>query len=106
MTKAMLARLAQLVRQLGLIVFTLSVFFATGACVAEEAKRDVFGNPEVWHWAPSRTYHVENYKLKLRFDEPKGEVFGEETVKLRPIQPHFHKFYLNSSELTIDSATM
>jgi aminopeptidase N len=106
MTKAMLARLAQLIRQLGLTVFTLSVFFATGACVAEEAKRDVFGNPEVWHWAPSRTYHVENYKLKLRFDEPKGEVFGDEVITLRPFEPQFRKFYLDSTELTIDAVTL
>jgi aminopeptidase N len=106
MTRAMLARLAQLVRQLGLTVFTLSVFFATGACVAEEAKRDVFGNPEVWHWAPSRTYHVENYKLKLRFDEPKGEVFGDEVITLRPFEPQFRKFYLDSTELTIDAVTL
>jgi aminopeptidase N len=65
-----------------------------------------FGKPDVLQWAPSRTYHVENYKLKLRFDQLKGEVFGDETVKLRPIQPHFHKFYLNSSELMIDSVTV
>jgi aminopeptidase N len=65
-----------------------------------------FGNPGVLRGAPSRTYHVENYKLKLRFEQLKGEVFGHETVKLRPIQTHFHKFYLNSAELTIDSVTI
>ncbi len=78
MTKTTLARLAQLVRGLGLTVFTLSVF-ATGACVAEEAKPNVFGNPDIWHWPPTRTYHVENYRLTLQFDEAKGEVFGDET---------------------------
>ena len=106
MTKTTLARLAQLVRQHGLTVFTLSVFFATGACVAEEAKPNVFGNPEVWHWAPSRTYHVENYKLNLRFDERKGEVFGDEVITLRPFEPQFRKFYLDSTELTIDAVTL
>jgi len=106
MTKTMLARLAQLVRQHGLTVFTLGVFFATGACVAEEAKPNVFGNPEVWHWAPSRTYHVENYKLKLRFDQPKSEVFGDEVITLLPFEPQFRKFYLDSTELTIDAVTL
>ena len=65
----------------------------------------VFGNPSVWHWPPSRTFHVENYKLTLRFDELKGEVFGDELITLRPFESHFQKFYLNSSELTIDSVT-
>jgi aminopeptidase N len=66
----------------------------------------VFGNPSVWQWAPSRTYHVENYKLRLHFDQAKGEVFGDEAVTLRPFAPNFRKFYLNSSELTIDSVTL
>ncbi|MGA9899356.1 MAG: M1 family aminopeptidase [Terriglobales bacterium] len=105
MTKTTLARLAQLVRGLGLTVFTLSVF-ATGAGVAEEAKPNVFGNPDIWHWPPTRTYHVENYRLTLKFDEAKGEVFGNETVTLRPFDRHFRKFYLDSAELTIDSVTL
>jgi aminopeptidase N len=62
----------------------------------------VFGNPEVWQWPPARTYHVENYRLKVRFDQEKGEVWGEEVVTLRPFLSHFHKFYLDSSGLQID----
>ena len=58
------------------------------------------------HWPPSRTFHVENYKLLLHFDEPKGEVFGDEVITLRPFEPHFQKFYLASSELTIDNVTL
>lgn len=65
-----------------------------------------FGDPNVWQWAPSRTYHVENYKLTLHFDQSKGEVFGDELVTLRPFHPHFHKFYLDSSELKIDKASL
>lgn len=91
-------------RGLGLIAFMVSAIIAVTASGQESGHS--FGNPDVLQWAPSRTYHVENYKLKLRFDQLKGEVFGDETVKLRPIQPHFHKFYLNSSELTIDSVTL
>jgi len=105
-TKTTLARLAQLVRQLGLTAFTLSVSFATVVCVAEQAKPNVFGNPDIWQWPPTRTYHVENYRLTLRFDEPKGKVFGDETVTLRPFDRHFRKFYLDSAELTIDSVTL
>jgi aminopeptidase N len=106
MTKTTLARLAQVMRQLGLTVFTLSVFFSTGACAAEEAKPKVFGNPDVWQWPPTRTYHVEDYSLTLKFDEPHGKVFGDETVTLRPFDRHFRKFYFDSAELTIDSVTL
>ena len=66
----------------------------------------VFGDPNVWRWAPSRTYHVENYKLTLHFDEPNGEVFGDEVVTLRPFDQHFHKFYLNSAGLQIESVNL
>jgi aminopeptidase N len=71
----------------------------------QEASR-AFGNPDVWHWPPSRTYHVENYKLSLHFDEPRGEVFGDAVVTLRPFEPHFREFYLNSSGLKIDSVAL
>ena len=91
-------------RGLELIAFMAVVVIAVTAS-GQEAGHS-FGNPDVLQWPPSRTYHVENYKLKLRFDQLKGEVFGDETVKLRPIRPHFQKFYLNSSELTIDSVTL
>ncbi len=47
-----------------------------------------------------------NYKLSLHFDEPKGEVFGDEVVTLRPFEPHFRKFYLNSAGLKIDSVAL
>ncbi len=66
----------------------------------------VFGDPNVWQWAPSRTYHVKNYRLALHFDESKGEMFGDEVVTLQPFELHFHKFYLDSSELKVDSVTL
>ena len=69
---------------------------------AAQARAHVFGNPDVWQWAPSRTYHVENYKLKLHFEQAKGEVFGDEIVTLRPFLPHFRRFYLDSSGLQIE----
>lgn len=70
------------------------------------SKADVPGKLRTWHWAPSRTYHVENYKLRLRFDEPKSEVFGNEVVTLKPLEPGFRKFYLNSAGLTIDGVSL
>lgn len=65
-----------------------------------------FGNPAVWHWAPSRTYHVLDYRLSLHFDEPRSVVFGDEVVTLRPFGAGFRTFYLNSAGLTIDSARL
>lgn len=70
------------------------------------SKPDVFSDPDLRNWAPSRTYHVENYKLVLRFDEPNGEVFGDEVVTVKPFEPGFRKFYLNSAGLTIDRITL
>jgi aminopeptidase N len=81
----------------------LSISLAVNATEPDAA---VFGDPNVWQWAPSRTYHVENYKLTLHFDEQKGEVFGDEVVTLRPFEPHFRNFYLDSSELNIDSVIL
>lgn len=73
---------------------------------SDDAANHVFGNPAVWIWPPTRTYHVENYKLTLHFDESQGEVFGDELITLRPFEPNFRKFYLDSSELKIDSVTL
>ncbi|MGA8235975.1 MAG: hypothetical protein WB918_05605, partial [Candidatus Sulfotelmatobacter sp.] len=58
-------------RGLGLITFMVSGIIAVTASGQETGHS--FGNPNVLQWAPSRTYHVENYKLKLRFDQLKGE---------------------------------
>ncbi len=76
------------------------------AALADGLGRHLFGNPDLWQWPPSRTYHVDNYHLTLHFDESKGEVFGDEVVTLRPFQRHFRSFYLDSSELTIESVSL
>jgi aminopeptidase N len=93
-------------RRLGALSFLLSVMLGSASGASAQYSNHVFGDPDVWRWPPSRTYHVENYKLKLHFDEPKGEVFGDEAITLRPFQLRFKKFYLNSSELTIDSVSL
>ncbi len=99
--KKRLAPLCTIKRTASLLGLVLCVAFAVHAQMADT--RHTFGDPNVWHWAPSRTYHVQNYRLRLHFDEPKGEVFGDEVVTLRPFEPHFRSFYLDSSELKIDS---
>jgi aminopeptidase N len=63
-------------------------------------------NPGGWQWPPSRQYHVANYKLVLKFDQQKSEVVGTEFITLRPLAARFHQFYLDSSELRIDSVTL
>jgi aminopeptidase N len=62
--------------------------------------------PIVWQWPPSRSYHVQNYRLALRFNEGKGEVLGDEVITLRPLEANFRRFYLDSSELKVDSVTL
>lgn len=88
------------------LILALCICSSIPLTAAAQASTPVFGNPRVSHWPPSRSYHVENYKLSLRFDEPKGEVFGDEVITLRPFEPHFQKFYLGSAELTIDDVTL
>ena len=70
------------------------------------ADNHVFGDPAVTHWAPSRSYHVENYLLRLHFDQDKGEVFGDEVVTLKPFAAGFRKFCLDSTDLSIDSVSL
>ncbi len=57
-------------------------------------------------WAPSRSYHVENYKLTLHFAQSKREVFGDEVVTLRPFETNFNQFCLNSEDLAIESVAL
>jgi aminopeptidase N len=84
----------------------IAIWFFILVVPIQAAEAHVFGNPEIWRWAPNRSYHVENYKLSLRFDQPKGEVLGDEVVTLRPFQAGFRKFYLDSDELTIEAVTL
>ncbi len=101
-----LAGARSLRQSLGSIAFCIGAVLTTAMAAPAPQQTHVFGNPEVWQWAPSRSYHVENYKLSLRFDQQKGEIFGDEIVTLRPFERDFHSFYLNSSELTIDSVSL
>jgi aminopeptidase N len=66
----------------------------------------VFGDPNTVQYPPSRIYHVENYKIGLRLDFDKSEVFGDETVTLRALSPGMKDLYLNSSKMTIDGVSL
>ena len=77
-----------------------------GAAWAGMESQHVFGNPAVTQRPPVRTYHVQNYRMSLRFDQAKGEVFGDEVIRLVPLGSGFSRFYLNSSQLTIQSVTL
>ncbi|HEV2111172.1 MAG TPA: M1 family aminopeptidase [Gammaproteobacteria bacterium] len=79
---------------------------ALSAIPVRAAELPPFGDPAVTHWPPSRGYHVENYLLRLHFDQAQGEVFGDEVVTLRPISAGFRRFYLDSGELGMDSVTL
>lgn len=65
-----------------------------------------FGDPMIVQRTPRRTYHVQNYRLALHFDEARGEVFGDEVVTLEPLSKGFKRFYLNSSGLTIETVRL
>ncbi|HEV2271667.1 MAG TPA: M1 family metallopeptidase [Steroidobacteraceae bacterium] len=70
------------------------------------AARHVFGDPAVTQRPPTPAYHVQNYKMTLRFDEAKGEVFGDEMLRLVPLRSGFSRFYLDSSDLTVQGVTL
>ncbi len=86
------------------VALTLCGFAAAQAPPPQTHK--VFGNPLLWQWAPSRTYHVDHYKLALHFNQAQGEIFGDETVTLTPFGNDFRQFDLDSSGLSIDSVTL
>ena len=89
-------------RLLNYVCISWVVFIAVPALATDH----VFGDPGITHWAPNRSYHVENYRLTLHFDQAKGEVFGDEVVTLKPFASGFRKFYLDSSDLNIDSVAL
>ncbi len=72
----------------------------------KQTQSHIFGDPNTTLYAPTRTYHVENYKVATRIDMEKGQIEGDETVTLRSLLPALRDFYLNSSQLTIDSVSL
>jgi hypothetical protein len=59
-------------RWLGAIDVILSIVLASAVGALAQNSAHVFGNPDIWQWPPSRTYHVENYKLKMQYVSDQG----------------------------------
>jgi aminopeptidase N len=75
-------------------------------CISQAYAAQKSDDPATMRWAPSRSYHVENYKLTLHFAQAKREVFGDEVVTIRPFKTNFDRFCLNSEDLTIESVAL
>jgi aminopeptidase N len=91
-------------RLLGLCVLALTLLHP--AHNQAQDMQHVFGDPAAWHWAPNRSYHVVNYNLHLSFEDSKSEIFGTDVVTMRPLNPQFRTFYLDSTGLVIDSVSL
>ena len=87
------------------ILFAVGITRWGAGCAGIEPQH-VFGNPALTQRPPARTYPVQNYRMSRRFDQAKGELFGDEVIRLVPLGSGFSRFYLNSSELTIQSVTL
>ena len=70
------------------------------------APAHVFGNPRRMQYAPSRRYHVINYRIRLRLEEQRAAIAGAVTITLRPLVARFRSFYLDSSGLSIESVSL
>lgn len=90
-------------RALGILMLAAGGLFTAGRGLAAAG---VFGNPAVVHRAPKRAYHVENYRLALRFDADRGEILADETLTLTPRVADLRRFYLDSAGLTIERVTL
>ena len=84
---------------------SIALLFALAYLGMAHAAQESNG-PGTMQWAPSRSYHVQNYKLSLHFSQSKREVFGDEVVAIKPFETNFEKFCLNSEDLSIDSVTL
>ncbi|MEO6798729.1 MAG: M1 family metallopeptidase [Rhodanobacter sp.] len=75
-------------------------------CVGHACAAQINGDSAAMRWTPSRSYHVENYKLMLHFAPSRREVFGDEVVTLRPFEANFDRFCLDSEDLTVESVAL
>ncbi|HJU56946.1 MAG TPA: M1 family aminopeptidase [Pyrinomonadaceae bacterium] len=55
---------------------------------------------------PERTYDVQHYVIRTRFDVPNKTVIGETTVVLKPLATGFTSFELDASGMKIESVTL
>ncbi|HEY6189744.1 MAG TPA: DUF3458 domain-containing protein [Pyrinomonadaceae bacterium] len=55
---------------------------------------------------PARTYDVLHYLIRTRFDVPKKQVIGDETITLKPLAVGFSSFALDAADMSIESVTL
>ncbi len=55
---------------------------------------------------PERTYDVQHYVIRTRFDVPNKTVIGDTTVVLKPLAAGFSSFELDASGMKIESVTL
>ena len=58
------------------------------------------------HQPPRRTYDVQHYVIRTRFDVPSKTVYGDETVTLKPLAAGFQSFELDATGMTFDSVRL
>jgi aminopeptidase N len=55
---------------------------------------------------PPRTYDVQHYIIRTRFDVPNKTVIGDTTVVLKPLAAGFNSFDLDASGMKVESVTL
>src|SRR5881227_3221042 len=54
------------------------------------------------HQRPPRTYDVQHYIIRTRFDVPNKTVYGDETVVLKPLSSGFQTFELDATGIEFE----
>jgi len=58
------------------------------------------------HTRPARTYDVQHYVIRTRFDVPNKTVIGDETIALKPLTTNFNSFALDAANLNVEAVTL
>ena len=53
-----------------------------------------------------RTYDIQHYIIRVRFDREKKTVFGDTTVQLKPLRADFNRVELDAAEMRFDSVRL
>lgn len=62
--------------------------------------------PGTEHPRPPRTYDVQHYIIRTRFDVPSKTVYGDETVILKPLSSGFQTFELDATGIEFESVKL
>ncbi len=58
------------------------------------------------HTRPARTYDVQHYLIRTRFDVPNKTVIGDEIIALKPLAANFNSFALDAANLNVEAVTL